>query len=111
MDKTGVGIVAEVEGRQVDKVEYQYHFGPDEVRVHKEQDEGSVEQVVDDEVAADGASSVDMLYLAREQMSDVAQLQDEQEDPVRDSLVFVSWRSTRKTARGWANGATHHTYQ
>lgn len=52
MDEARVGVVAEVEGREIDKVDYQNHLSPVEVRSHKEHDKGEVEQIVHDEVAA-----------------------------------------------------------
>jgi hypothetical protein len=50
VDEARVGVVAEVERREVGEVEQQHDLGPDEVRAHEEHDEGEVQQVVDDEV-------------------------------------------------------------
>jgi hypothetical protein len=51
------------------------------VRPDKEHDEGEVQEVVDDEVAADVAGCVDILDVGREQMADVAELENEQDKP------------------------------
>lgn len=50
VDEARVRVVAEVEGREVGKVEDQQDLGPDKVRAHKEHDEAEVEEVVGDEV-------------------------------------------------------------
>lgn len=44
--------MAEVQGRQVDKVEDDEQLGPTEIRTHKQHDEAEVEQVVENEVAS-----------------------------------------------------------
>jgi hypothetical protein len=50
VDEARVGVVAEVERGQVGEVQEQQHLGPGEVRVHEEEDEGGVEEVVGYEV-------------------------------------------------------------
>lgn len=75
-------VVAEVERRQVEKVEDDDEFGPDEVRAHKEHDKRKVEEVVENKVAADAGCVVDRLLFAGEEVRNVAELEDEENDPV-----------------------------
>lgn len=82
VDEARVGVVAEVEARQVDEVEDEDDLGPVEMRADKEHDEGEVEEVVEDEVAADAGGGVDGVGVLGEQVGDVAELEDEEEDPV-----------------------------
>jgi len=81
MDEARVGVVAEVEGREVDEVEDEEDLGPDEVLVDEEPDEAEVEEVVDDEMAAHGAGGVDRVDVAGEEVADVAGLEDEDGEP------------------------------
>lgn len=74
-------VVAEVQGRQIEEVDDEHDLGPDEVRADKEHDEGKVEEVVDDEVAADAGGVVNGFGGAREEVRDVAELEDEEDDP------------------------------
>lgn len=74
--------MAEIQHRQVEKVEDENNLGPDKVRAHKEHDKGKVEEVVEDEVAADAGGPVDGLGDAGEEVGDVAELHDEEDDPV-----------------------------
>lgn len=82
MDQLGVGVVAEVQRAEVEEVEDEDQLGPAEIGPHKEHDEGKVEKVVEDEVAAHAGGGVDVVGIAREETADVAGLEDEQENPV-----------------------------
>lgn len=88
VDEARVGIMAEVEGGKVEKVKHQDDLSPVKVRSDKEHDEGKVEEVVEDEVAADAGSGIDDVGIAREEVSDVASLEDEEHDPVEKSLAL-----------------------
>lgn len=82
MNEAGVGVVAEVEGAQVEEVDNQNQLGPVEVRANEEHDEGKVEEVVDDEVASNARRGVHDVRIRGEKMANVASLQDEENDPV-----------------------------
>ncbi len=82
VDEARVGVVAEVERDEVDEVGDEHHLGPVKVRVDKEPDKEGVEEVVDDEVAADARGGVDNVGVAREEVANVAELEDEEDDPV-----------------------------
>ena len=58
VDEARVGIVAEIQRRQVDKVEDDDHLGPAKVAADKEHDKGKVEQVVENKVASDAGGGV-----------------------------------------------------
>lgn len=80
MDEPGVIGVAEGHGALVDEVDDEDELGPDEVAADEEHDEGEVQQVVHDEVGADGAGRVHLLNVAREEVIDVAELREEQDN-------------------------------
>lgn len=87
VDEAGRGRVAEVERRQVEEVDDQDQLSPDEVGSDKEHDEGEVEEVVEDEVAANRRCGLDMVGVGREQVPDVPSLEDEEHNPsVRQSF-------------------------
>jgi hypothetical protein len=94
MDKSGVGVVAEVERGKIDEVENQNNLGPVEVRADKEHDKGEVEEVVEDEMASDAGSSVNDVRVAREEMSDVTSLEDEEDNPVDGGDDWVQSESS-----------------
>ena len=83
VDEARVADVAKVQRRQVDPVEDDHDLGPGEVASHKQHDEGKVEEVVHDEMAPHGAGRVQLLEVGREEVRNVAALQDEQEKPAR----------------------------
>lgn len=56
VDEARVGVVAEVEGREIGKVEHQNNLSPVEVRSNEEHDEGEVQQVVGNKVATNARS-------------------------------------------------------
>lgn len=80
VDETRVGMVAEGEGREVEEVDDQDNFRPKGVAIDEEEDESKVEEVVEDEVRADGSGGVDRGHVAGEEMEYVANLQEEQDD-------------------------------
>jgi len=91
MDESGVGVVSEVEGREVDEVENQEQLGPNEVPVYEQHDKAGVEEVVDDEMASHGACGVDDFDIARKEVGDVTDLEDKDSEPVeRDDQIVES---------------------
>jgi hypothetical protein len=61
-------IVAEIEGRQVEEIDNQNNFSPDEMSSNKEHDEGKLQEVVEDEVASNTCGSLNMFTVLREEM-------------------------------------------
>jgi hypothetical protein len=74
-------MVAEVKRSEVEEVNNQDEFGPVEVRANKEHDECKVEEVVDDEVASHAGSGIDMARVGRKEVTNVASLENEEDDP------------------------------
>lgn len=108
VDEARVGIVAEVEGGQVEEVDNENDLGPGKVGADKEHDEGEVEEVVEDEVAADGAGRVDVVGVAREEVANVAGLEDEQDDPrERTTCVRTDGLEEERRGIGRRGGCTH----
>lgn len=83
VDKPWVGIVAEVQRRQVEEVNDQDHLGPGEVRSHEQHDEGEVQEIIEDKVATHCASGIHIIGIAGEKMADVANLEDADDGPDR----------------------------
>ena len=81
VDEARVFVVAEIQRRQVEEVDDEDQLSPGEVRADEEHDEGEVQQVVEDEVAANGAGRVHRLDVAREEADEIAALEDEEDDP------------------------------
>lgn len=82
MDEARVRVVAEVERGEVEEVENDNDLGPGKVRADKEHDKGKVEEVVEDEVATDAGGGVRRLGRLGEEVTNVAGLQHEENDPV-----------------------------
>lgn len=80
VDESRVCMVAEGHGRQVDEVDDENELSPDEVAAGKEHHEGEVKQVVEDEVRPASGRSIHLCNIAREEVQDVAKLQDEQDN-------------------------------
>lgn len=81
VDEARVRVVAEVERRQVGEVNDQDELSPAEVGAHEQHDKGEVQEVVEDEVRSDAGGGVDIVAIAREKVSDIADLEDEENDP------------------------------
>jgi hypothetical protein len=81
VDETRVGVVAEVQRREVEEVEDENDLGPVEVGADKEHHKRKVQQVVGDEVASNAGGGVHMGRVGREEVSNVAALEDEENDP------------------------------
>lgn len=73
--------MAEIERRKVNEVQDQDDFGPVEVRSDKEHDKGEVEEVVEDEVASNTGGSMNNVRVAREEVANVASLEEEEDNP------------------------------
>lgn len=83
VDEGRARAVQEVQVGQVEEVDHLDDLGPDEVRAHEEHDEGEVQQVVEDEVTADVGGGGDVGRILGEEVADVADLQEEDDDPGR----------------------------
>ena len=83
-----IRVVAEIEGGQVEEVENQDHLSPVEVGSDEEHHEGKVEQIVQDEVAADAGGSLNNVGVAREEVADVSSLENEEYNPEPSLLAF-----------------------
>ena len=81
VDEGRARAVQEVQVREVEEVDDLDDLGPDEVRAHEEHDEGEVQEVVEDEVAADVGGRRDVRGVPGEEVADVADLQEEDDDP------------------------------
>lgn len=81
VDEARVRVVAEVERRQVGEVDDQDELSPAKVGAHKQHDKGEMQKVVEDEVRSDAGGGVDIVAVAREEVTDVADLEDEENDP------------------------------
>lgn len=82
MDKARVSVVAEVKGAQVKEVENKDELCPDEVGTDEEHNECEMEEIVEDEVAADARCSVNVVGVGGEQVREVPKLEDKEDDPV-----------------------------
>jgi len=82
VDPAGRVGVAEVERRKVEEVDDQEHLSPDEVGADEEHDPAKVEEIVGDEVAAHVCCGLNSVGFGREQMPDVASLENEENNPV-----------------------------
>lgn len=81
VDEARVGIVAEIQRREVDKVEDDDELGPAKVAADKEHDKGKVQQIVEDKVAPDAGSGVANVCVFGKEVHDVAKLEDKEADP------------------------------
>jgi len=82
MDESWVGAVAEIKGGQVDKVDDQDEFSPIELGIDKEQDESELQEVVENKVASNTSSCVDIVGVGGKQVPDITDLQKEKGDPI-----------------------------
>lgn len=69
----------------------------------EEQHEGQVKQVVEDEVGTDSSRSIDPLDVTREEVEDVAKLQDEQSN----AGIFRQRCGNTKAAEGYTHKYTY----
>jgi hypothetical protein len=81
MDEASVGVVAVVQRGEVEEVDDDHDLSPNEVGTNKEHNEGEVEKVVEDEVAADAGGRVDKIGVLGEEGGNVAALEYPENDP------------------------------
>lgn len=81
MDSTSIGVVAEVEGRQVEEIDDQDNLRPEEVSPNKQHYPGELQEIVEDEVASDTGRSLDVVAILGEEVPDVCELGDEESEP------------------------------
>lgn len=81
VDETWVSRVSEIERRQIEEVNHENEFCPDKVRTGEEHNESECKKVVNNKVASNSCSCVDRVRVGGEQVPDIADLEDEQEDP------------------------------
>ena len=91
MDKSRIRVVAEVQGGEVDEVENQDNLSPVEVGADKEHDESEVEEVVEDEVASDAGGSMNDVRVAREEVTNVTGLENEEDNPGKAVSIRVQF--------------------
>jgi hypothetical protein len=82
VDEARSGIVAEVQRAEVGKVEDEDDLSNGKVPVHKEQHKDDVEDVVEDEVAADAGCGVNDIGVAGEERGGISELEDKENNPV-----------------------------
>jgi hypothetical protein len=83
MHESGEPLVAPVGRELVEQVGNQDHLGTPEVVAGPKEDPGKNEEVVQDEVSRDVGSRSDDCDILREQVPNVAELREEQQDPVK----------------------------
>jgi hypothetical protein len=74
-------VVAEIKSGQVEEVDDQDDLGPDKMPANEEHDEGKLQEVIEDEVAANTSSSLDMFTTLREEVPQVGDLKEEDREP------------------------------
>lgn len=87
MDESSISIVAEVEEGKVEEVDNQEDLCPPEMCTNEEEHETKVEKVVENEVASNTGSRLNVLVILGEEAPDVAELNDEEDEP--DARVLV----------------------
>jgi len=82
MDESWVSAVAEIEGRQVDKVDDQDELSPKELGADKEHDKSELQEVVENKVASNTSSCIDIVGVGGKQVPDITDLEKEKGDPI-----------------------------
>ena len=93
MYPAGRGWVAEVERREVEEVDDEHDFSPEEVAVHPEQDEDELQAVGDDVVRAEVRGAGGPGGVAGEEGIEVASLEGEEGDPGIWRVSLGEWLS------------------
>jgi hypothetical protein len=73
--------VAEVERCQINKVEDENQLGPAKIASHKKHDKRELEEIIENEVTADGGGGVERVNIGGEEVGDITTLKDEQNNP------------------------------
>jgi len=79
--------VADVQGGQVEEVDDQDDLSPAEMSADKQHDECELQEVVENEVASNTSSSIDIVGITREEMPNISDLQEENDNPMRGRLA------------------------
>jgi hypothetical protein len=90
-----MGVVAEVEGGQVEEVDNQNDLGPNKVGANEEHDESEMEEVVENEVASNTGGSLNVAIVIREEVPQVTDLKEEQGEPERGLEISRMWGELR----------------
>ena len=73
--------MTEVEGGQVEEVDNQKDLGPNEVGANEEHNKAEMQEVVENEVASNTSSSVDVGIVIREEVPCVTDLKEKEGEP------------------------------
>lgn len=92
--------MAEIKRRKVNKVQNQDDLGPVEVGSDKEHNKGEVEEVIEDEVASNAGGSMNNVRVAREEVADVAGLEEEEDDP-REGVSALHKQAVAEHTSRW----------
>lgn len=95
MNKEGASSVEEIEIQEVEEVYDLNNFGPHEVGTNEEQHEAEVKDVVEDKVATDVGGGGNAGSIIGEQLGNVADLQEENGDPVDACNDWIQRESRR----------------
>jgi len=82
MHKARLGRVPEVEHDKVEEVDNKQQLGQPEVTANPQHNPAKLNQVEEDEVAANTSCSSNEIRIGREQMSYIANLEDPEDDPI-----------------------------
>jgi len=82
VNEAWVGVVTEVQGREVKEIDDEDELTPDEVATDEEHNPCELEEIVEDEVASYTCSCVDIVGIGREEGPDISNLGDEEKEPV-----------------------------
>jgi len=106
MNETGMCVVSEIEGGQVEEVGNENDLCPNVVSSNEEHNEGELQQVVEDEMTPDSRGGVHVIGVGGEEMPNISDLEDPEDNPVDRGDDFVqSERSIEGTIHS-PNGMT-----
>jgi len=97
MDCSSVGVVAEVKGGKVEEINDKDDFRPEEVTTNEEHDPAELEEIVEDEVASNTGSGLNMIAILGEEVPHVSDLGKEESEPVERSHQSVQGKRSRKS--------------
>jgi hypothetical protein len=69
--------MTEIQGGEIEEVDDQKHFGPPEMGANEEHDPAKLQEIVENEVTSYCSGGVDIFTFVREEVPDVANLEDE----------------------------------
>jgi len=82
VDESWMCVVAEIKGGQVEEVDNQDDLGPDKMPADEEHDKRKLQEVIEDEVASNPSSRLNMVTVLREEVPQVSDLKEEDSEPV-----------------------------